>query len=188
MDCQAVRSTVKAADQCWGCKRQKRQKSLRKRIDLPRTMFYYNNVLKGRTKKKRGKNMYDNFNSQNAETHCDFWSLIAERYKAKRTVKGVFIGNVIMDWLYDTNYSLGCLYAETVLETWVTAEQYDKWLLSSMLNYKDIIKQIKTIYNEHADEIKATLGDGELDEINDFSADYYFAFGIGVPPYVVEAN
>ena len=29
-----------------GCKRRKKQKSLRKRVDLPRTMFYYNNVLK----------------------------------------------------------------------------------------------------------------------------------------------
>ena len=35
----------------------KKQKSLRKRVDLPRTMFYYNDVLKRKTNKKEVTNM-----------------------------------------------------------------------------------------------------------------------------------
>lgn len=117
------------------------------------------------------------FESHYALAHQVFWTGIAEHYRAKQTVKGVFIADVIMDWLFDVNITLDAIDETTVLETWGTAADYDRSLLDSLLNPKDYLRGIKDLYRKHKAEIKADLGDSPLDEINDFSDDYYLAYG-----------
>lgn len=113
-------------------------------------------------------------------THRDFWQAIADKYKAKGTLKGQFIGNIILDWLYDVNCALDSLSEETVIYTWETQEAYDDFLLTSMLNAKFIIDQCKTIYKNNLHEIKKDLGDDDPEYVCDYTADYYFTTGIAV--------
>lgn len=114
--------------------------------------------------------------------HRDFWQAIADKYKDKGTLKGQFIGSILLDWLYDVNCTLDSINEETVIYTWKTQKAYDDFLLTSMLNAKFIIKQCKTIYKNNREEIKAELGDNPLDYVCDLTADYYFATGIAVEP------
>lgn len=117
------------------------------------------------------------FESHYALAQQVFWIGIADHYRAKQTVKGVFIADVIMDWLFDVNITLDAIDETTVLETWGTAANYDQSLLDSLLNPKDYLRGIKDLYRDHKAEIKADLGDRPLDEIDDFSNDYYLAYG-----------
>ena len=126
--------------------------------------------------------METKIDSNYAVTHRDFWQAIADKYKAKGTLKGQFIGSILMDWLYDVNYALDLINDETVIYTWKTQEAYDDYLLTSMLNAKFIIKQCKDIYKNNREEIKAELGDDTPDNVCDLTADYYFATGIAVEP------
>lgn len=112
-----------------------------------------------------------------ALAHQVFWSALADHYRAKQTVKSVFIADIIMDWLFDININLDCLDEATVLMTWGTPADYDQALLDSLLNPKDYLRGIKDLYRQHKAEIKAELGDRPLDEIDDFSNDYYLAYG-----------
>lgn len=114
--------------------------------------------------------------------HRDFWQAIADKYKAKGTLKGQFIGNIILDWLYDVNCALDSLSEETVIYTWETQEAYDDFLLTSMLNAKFIIDQCKTIYKNNLHEIKKDLGDDDPEYVCDYTADYYFTTGIAIEP------
>lgn len=115
-------------------------------------------------------------------THRDFWQVIADKYKAKGTLKGQFIGSVLLDWLYDVNCALDLLTEETVIDTWGTQEAYDDYLLTSMLNANFIIKQCKTMYKDNLNEIKESLGDDDPEYVFDITADYYFSTGIAVEP------
>lgn len=124
--------------------------------------------------------METTIDSNYAVAHRDFWQAIADKYKAKKTLKGQFIGSILMDWLYDVNYALDLINDETVIYTWKTQEAYDDYLLTSMLNAKFIIKQCKDIYKNNREEIKTELGDDTPDYVCDLTADYYFATGIAV--------
>ena len=117
------------------------------------------------------------FKSHYALAHQVFWTALADHYRAKQTVKSVFIADVIMDWLFDTNITLDSIDETTVLMTWGTPAHYDQVLLDSLLNPKDHLRGIKDLYRQHKAEIKAELGDRPLDKINDFSNDYYLAYG-----------
>lgn len=114
--------------------------------------------------------------------HRDFWQAIANKYKAKGTLKGQFIGSILLDWLYDVNCALDSINEETVIYTWKTQKAYDDFLLTSMLNAKFIIKQCKAMYENNRDEIKADLGDKDPEDVCDLTPDYYFATGIAVEP------
>lgn len=124
----------------------------------------------------------ENIESKYVVAHRDFWQAIADKYKAKGTLKGQFIGNIILDWLYDVNCALGSLSEETVIDTWETQEAYDDYLLTSMLNAKFIIKQCKAMYKKNRAKIKAELGDDDPKYVCAYTADYYFTTGIAVEP------
>lgn len=117
------------------------------------------------------------FESHYALAHQVFWTALADRYRAKQTIKSVFIADVIMDWLFDVNINLDSIDEVTVLMTWGTPTNYDRTLLDSLLNPKDYLRGIKDLYRQHKAEIKAELGNRPLDEIDDFSNDYYLAYG-----------
>ena len=108
----------------------------------------------------------------------DFWSKIADDYFAKKTMKGAFVKFVIMDWLWDINFAMD---EQSMNEEMGGKKEYINYLKSSMLNKKEIIRQVETMYDNDADEIKRRLDNGELDYINDFSHEYYYANGIAVP-------
>lgn len=117
------------------------------------------------------------FESHYALAHQLFWTAMADRYRAKQTIKSVFIADVIMDWLFDVNITLDSLDETTVLMTWGTPADYDRALLDSLLHPNAYLRGIKDLYRQHKKEIKAELGDRPLVEINDFSNDYYLAYG-----------
>lgn len=50
-----------------------------------------------------------------------------------------------------------------------------------MLHPKKIIKQVKKIYKQNAEEITRLLGDDDPSYVTDFSADFLFTNGINVP-------
>lgn len=126
--------------------------------------------------------MEPEFESNYVLTHRDFWQAIANQYRAKGTLKGHFIGSVIMNWLYDVNYALDLLDEATVIDTWKTAANYDDYLLTSMINAKFIIKQCKALYEKNKDEIKADLGGKNPEYVCDLTPEYYFATGMAVEP------
>ena len=64
---------------------------------------------------------------------------------------------------------------------WDSYEKYDQWLLRSMLYPKKIIKQVKKIYEQNAEEITRLLGDDDPSYVADFSADFLSSNGINVP-------
>lgn len=82
------------------------------------------------------------FEYRYALAHQVFWTALADRYRAKQTVKGVFIADVIMDWLFDTNINLDSLDEATVLMTWGTPVVIDRALLDNLLNPKNYLRGV----------------------------------------------
>lgn len=121
--------------------------------------------------------------SLHAKTHQVFWEAIASKYLENVEhghIKDAFIGYVILDWVNDINTEL-INQPEEILNIWYSFEQYDKWLLRSMLNPERIIKQIEIIYYENQKEIIEALGNDDPSYVNDFSVDFYLNNGIDVP-------
>lgn len=119
-----------------------------------------------------------------ATTHQAFWEAIANTYltDAKhRSVKNVFIGYVILDWVNDVNFELVTMLPEQIIGCWDSYENYDKWLLRSMLHRQEVIEQIEKMYYDNEEEILEELGDNDPSYVDDFSADFYYTKGINVP-------
>lgn len=128
-----------------------------------------------------------------AKAHVAFWDAKSEKFIDKslngfdreENIKNAFIGYVLKDWLWDINISLNWQANEVcdqqVPDIWGSYEKYDEWLLSSMLHPKKIIKQVKKIYKQNAEEITQILGDDDPSYVADFSADFLSSNGINVP-------
>lgn len=128
-----------------------------------------------------------------AKAHEAFWDAKAEKFideslngfDREENIKNAFIGYVLNDWLWDINISLNGqaneVFDQQVRDIWGSYEEYDQWLLSSMLHPKKIIKQVKKIYKQNAEEITRLLGDDDPSYVTDFSADFLFTNGINVP-------
>lgn len=128
-----------------------------------------------------------------AKAHEAFWDAKAEKYidaalngfNSEENIKNAFIGYVLNDWLWDINISLNGqaneAFDQQIRDIWGSYEEYDQWLLSSMLHPKKIIKQVKKIYKQNAEEIKELLGTDEVEFISDFSYDFLSTNGINVP-------
>lgn len=118
-----------------------------------------------------------------AEAHRAFWEKVAYKYLnnvESGTVKDAFVGYVILDWVNDVNTELTELHGlENVIpDNWGSHENYDQWLLQSMIDKKKIIKRIKKIYKENKADIIKELGQNDPSYVNDFSADFYYCNGI----------
>ena len=97
-----------------------------------------------------------------AQTHRAFWEAVASKYLENvehGTVKGL---------------------EDQIPKIWRGYQEYDQWLLKTMIHKKQIIDQIKRIYKRNKSEIITELGDDDPSYVNDFSADYYFENGIGI--------
>lgn len=120
-----------------------------------------------------------------AQTHRAFWEAVASKYLENvehGTVKKAFIGYVILDWVNDINTELTEMKGleDQIPKIWGGYQEYDQWLLKTMIHKKQIIDQIKRIYKRNKSEIITELGDDDPSYVNDFSADYYFENGIGI--------
>lgn len=104
----------------------------------------------------------------------------ADKYRAKKTIKGEFIACVLRDFYFDLfsnpveqgkafDYELGWYYENNI-------DRYSKRLLVEALHPKRWIKALKQAYQENKEDIikGATNenGDIDLDLINDFSVEY----------------
>lgn len=128
-----------------------------------------------------------------AKAHEAFWDAKVEKFIDKsmngldreENIKNAFIGHVLNDWLWDINVSLNEqaneVFGQQVQDIWGSYEEYDQWLLSSMLHSKKIIKQVKKIYKQNAGKITRLLGDDNPCYVSDFSADFLSTYGINVP-------
>lgn len=116
-------------------------------------------------------------------THEAFWNAIADQYLVDvehGKVKDAFIGYAIKDWVNDVNTEMSW-DTEELIKTWGSFQEYDQWLLRSMLHREEIIHQFVKMFHDNKDEIKEMLGDDDPSYINDFSADFYYTTGIDVP-------
>lgn len=118
-----------------------------------------------------------------ADTHRAFWEKVAYKYLnnvESRTIKDAFIGYVILDWINDVNTELTVMHGlkNMIPDNWGSYENYDQWLLQSMIDKKKIIKQIKKIYKKNKAEIIEVLGHDDPSYVNDISADFYYCNGI----------
>lgn len=106
----------------------------------------------------------------------------ANKYRAKKTVKGEFIACVLWDFYYDLfagpvenggfDYELGWIYDADINNI----DEYIKFLVNEALHPKSWIKKLKKAYQENKKDIikDATDENGniDLDLINDFSVEY----------------
>lgn len=128
-----------------------------------------------------------------AKAHETFWNAKAEEFIDKslngadreENIKNAFIGHVLNDWLWEINISLNEQanedFDQQIRDIWSSYEEYDQWLLRSMLHPKKIIKQVKKIYKQNAEEIKELLGADEPEYVSDFTYDFLSTNGIKVP-------
>lgn len=125
-----------------------------------------------------------------APAHAAFWEAKADQYlqgieESRSRLLEAFIGYVIKDWVQDVNASLNAQASDVVVQQilccWDSFEDYDQWLLRSMLHPQAIIRQIQQMYFRNESEIKRLLGDDNCSYVNDFSADFYYCNGIDVP-------
>ncbi|MCI6367830.1 MAG: hypothetical protein MR804_02720 [Limosilactobacillus reuteri] len=104
----------------------------------------------------------------------------ADKYRAKKTVKGEFISCVLWDFYYDLfcnpieqgngfDFELGYYYENNI-------DNYSERLLDEAIDPKRWIKVLKQAYRENKEKIieGATDKNGniDLDLINDFSVEY----------------
>lgn len=107
----------------------------------------------------------------------------ADKYRAKKTVKGEFIACVLWDFYYDLfcnpvengfEYELDTVYS--AIDDKAPVDQYSERLLDEALHPKHWIKVLKQAYRENKKEIieGATDENGnvDLDLINDDSVEY----------------
>lgn len=119
-----------------------------------------------------------------AATHQAFWEAISDTYLVGAehgSVKNAFIGYVIRDWVNDINFELVTMLPDQIIACWDSYENYDKWLLRSMVHSEEIIEQIEQMYYDNEEEVLEELGDNDPSYVNDFSADFYYTKGINVP-------
>lgn len=127
-----------------------------------------------------------------AKAHDAFWTAKADEFIDKsingvdheENIRNAFIGHLLNDWLWDINTSLNEQANESfdrqIRGIWGSYEEYDQWLMRSMLHPKKIIKQVKKIYKRNAKEIKDSCN-GDPDVVSDFTYDFLSTNGIEVP-------
>ena len=108
----------------------------------------------------------------------------ADKYRAKKTIKGEFISCVLWDFYYDLfcnpvengsfDFELDQVYQ--VFDGKASIDQYSERLLDEAIDPKRWIKVLKQAYREDKEKIieGATDKNGniDLDLINDFSVEY----------------
>ena len=106
----------------------------------------------------------------------------ADKYRAKKTIKGEFIACVLWDFYYDLfvepvedgsfEYELDWIYDASSNNL----DKYSKYLVDEAIHAKNWIKKLKKAYRENKkDIIKGATdenGNIDLDLINDFSVEY----------------
>lgn len=104
----------------------------------------------------------------------------ADKYRAKKTLKGEFIACVLWDFYYNLfgtkveqeqgfDFELGYYYENNI-------DNYSKRLLEEATDPKRWIKVLKQAYRENKEQITedASDGNGQIDRdlVNDFSVEY----------------
>lgn len=104
----------------------------------------------------------------------EFWKNISNAYSAKETMKDAFISSVINEWLYDMNEVID----ERLMNEIGGEESYLSYLRESMTKAKEIIRNIKALYDKQANEIKEEIGNHDLNRVTDIAVDCYYVYGI----------
>lgn len=121
----------------------------------------------------------------NATTFATMINYYADKYRAKKTLKGEFFACVLWDFYWDI-LETPCHYFDQELAQWyanptkskqTALEIYSNALLDQAIHAKRWIKILKTIYKYKKATIKEMAtnedtGKIDLDLVNDFSADY----------------
>lgn len=120
----------------------------------------------------------------NDTTFATMINYYADKYRAKKTLKGEFFACVLWDFYWDI-LETPCHYLDQDLAQWYTdpdskqtsLEVYSDVLLDQAIHSKRWIKILKTTYKYKKATIKEMATDEEtgkidLDLVNDFSADY----------------
>lgn len=120
----------------------------------------------------------------NAATFATMINYYADKYRAKKTLKGEFFACVLWDFYWDI-LETPCHYFNQELERWyadpeskqTSLEVYSDVLLDQAIHAKRWIKILKTTYKYKKGTIKEMAtneetGKIDLDLVNDFSADY----------------
>lgn len=120
----------------------------------------------------------------NATTFATMINYYAEKYRAKKTLKGEFFACVLWDFYWDI-LETSCHYFDQELAQWyadpegkqTSLDVYSNVLLDQAIHSKRWIKILKTTYKYKKATIKEMATDEEtgkidLDLVNDFSADY----------------
>lgn len=128
---------------------------------------------------------------KNMQQQAQVWSRISDYYLAQDSIESAFIGYIIADWLYDTNFYMNTNKTTinqdelNELRLWATQDpnesneqvvsDYVQWLTDSMLHPDAILNEIKQVYHANKAEIKHQLGNHPVSYINEFSDDYYLS-------------
>lgn len=122
----------------------------------------------------------------NATTFATMINYYADKYRAKKTLKGEFFACVLWDFYWDI-LETPCNYLDAELKQYYDTidefddktplENYSETLLDQAVHAKRWIKILKQNYKEDKVKIKEMATDEDtgkidLDLVNDFSADY----------------
>lgn len=152
-------------------------------VDTKNIPFDINPVTKSKAWQDAAPEIRQKFVA-NATTFSTMINYYADKYRAKKTLKGEFFACVLWDFYWDM-LETPCNYLDQDLAQWyadpenkqTSLEVYSNVLLDQAIHAKRWIKILKTTYKYKKAVIKEMATDEDtgkinLDLVNDFSADY----------------